>query len=49
VLRIATSHGSPLDISIPFLLEKHVGPQHDLSLDLAKFSPMLWLERVPEV
>jgi hypothetical protein len=46
---VSTSHGSPLDISIPFLLKKHVRLQHGLSLDLAQLSPVIWLEPVPKM
>jgi hypothetical protein len=46
---VTSGHGSSFDLSVPFLLKKHVGLQHCLLLDLTQFSPVLWLERVPEM
>ena len=36
-------------VGIVFLFQKHVGFQHDLTLEVGKFLPVLWLEYVSEV
>jgi hypothetical protein len=48
-LLVSTSHDYPFDLSVPFLLKKHMRLKHGLSMDLAQFSTVLWIERVTKM
>jgi hypothetical protein len=48
-LLVSACHSCTFDLPVSLLLEKHVGFQHRLALGVGQFTPMLRLERAPEM